>query len=258
MKRVSTILFLALMTFSLTAQKVKVKKDIVYVDGVEIAKIKGERSKAALGLVKDFTVSNMDGKELFTAVYTDKIPEDPNNNTIFYFEFDFMTVDKTAYFGVSKLGTMKSIGNIVGKHNLIKDGEINEKALATLIKKKGKTPPVVAEYDMADRPRNFPVELREKGELSQASTVFATYQDKGTVQGKDIYEFYAPNGVLAVRVSFSGGNNATSFLVETFKDNREHNVGIPQKEKIDVVIAIDRNYYTLKRLGKWIVDNNYL
>lgn len=260
MIRIVTVLILSLCFTSVFAQKVKVKvkNDILLVNDVKTAKIEGTKNKELLGLVKDFTISNMEGKELFTAVYSDLFPESPSDNSSYHFEFNFPSLDKKAYFKISKLGVAKSLGNLIGKNHLIKNGEVNPKALETLIAKKGKTPPIVVTYEMADRPRNFPVELREKGSLSQASTVFCTYRDLGTARGMDIYEFYAPDGTLALTVSFADGNNAQLFIVKTLRDNKENKVSLPTKEKVKFVAAIDRNYLALKRIGKWIVDNKYL
>lgn len=258
MKRITLLFVFTFISLSVFAQKVKVKNDVLTVDGVEVAKIKGEKNKAALGLVKDYTVSNMKDEVLFTAVYSDLIPENPNDNTKYYFEFNFVSPETTAYLPISKLGVLKSLGNLIGKNGLIKKGAIDEKALNALIKKKGKTPPVVVTYEMADRPRNFPVELREAGELSQASTVFCTFKDRGTVKGMDVYDFYAPDGTLALRVSFADGNNASRYVVETFRDDKDHRVSIAVTEKVKFIAAIDRNYIAIKRIGKWLVDNNYL
>lgn len=260
MIRIVTVLVLSFCFTSVFAQKikVKVKNDILIVNDVKTAKIEGERNKELLGLVKDFTISNMDGKELFTAVYSDLFPETPGDNSSYHFEFNFLELDQKAYFKISKLGVAKSLGNLIGKGQLIKDGKVDAKALKALIAKKGKTPPIVVTYEMADRPRNFPVELREKGSLEQASTVFCTYRDLGTIRGMDVYEFYAPDGTLALTVSFADGNNAQLFIVKTLRDGKENKVSLPTKEKVKFVAAIDRNYLALKRIAKWIVDKNYL
>lgn len=260
MKRILTVLILTICFTSTFAQKVKVKvkNDILLINDVKTATIEAEKNKALLGLVKDFTFKNMDGEELFTAVYSDLFPESPDDNTVYHFEFTFPSLDKKAYFKISKLGVAKSIANLVGKNHLIKDGAISEKALSTLISKKGQIPPVVIDYEMADRPRTFPVELRELGSLEQASTSFCTYKDLGTIRGMDVYEFYAPDGTLALTVSFADSNNAQLFIVKTLRDKKEHRVSLPTKEKVKFVAAIDRNYIALKRIGKWIVDNNYL
>lgn len=258
MKKITILFALVFFSLSVFAQKVKLKKEILSIDGVEVAKIKGEKNKEYMGLVKDFTVSNMDGDELLTAVYSEIFPADPNDNTKMVYEFNFIALNKTAYFNVSTLGSAKSIGNLIGKNGLLKDGQLDESAVNSLIDKKGKTPPVVVTYEMADRPRNFPVELREAGELSQASTVFCTFKDMGTVKGMDVYDFFAPDGTHALRVSFADGNNASRYVVETFKDDKTHRVGIPVKEKVKFIAAIDRNYIAIKRIGKWLVENDYL
>ena len=259
MKSGILLLTLLLGLTTLTAQKVKLKKDILLIDKVEVAKLTKEKNKAMMGMVSDYTLANLDGDVLLTATYTDLVPEDPNNNMVYFFEFTFPTLgDKKAYFGLSKLGTSKSLAKLVGKNGLIADGAIDAKALDKLIDKKGKTPEIKQDFTKVNRNRNFPVELREKGEISQVSEVIATYIDRGTQRGQDVYEFYLPNGTLAATIRFADGNNAKTIAVETYEDDRKHNARMDFDGKTIASAAIDRNYFTLKRIAKWLVENKYL
>ncbi|MEL6674154.1 MAG: hypothetical protein AAFR61_18255 [Bacteroidota bacterium] len=246
-----TLCLLGLLS-SLSAQKVKVKNGLLTVDGKETARIKATTNKELLGLVKDYKINNMAGDLLFEAVYSDLFPEDPNDNTIYYFEFSFPERDP-AYFKLGKLGTIRSLGNLIGKNGLIKDGALDMAAVDALIRKKGKTPPVTADYSMASRNRSWPVEMREKGKIEQNGVLIASYRQQG-----DAYHFFLPQGTLAATVRFSGGNNATNFLVETFKDKQKRNVQRPAEGTIKAAAAIDPNYFALKRIVPWLVENNYL
>ena len=123
--RFFTLLFLSLIVLSAHAQKVSFKDDIVYVDKVSVVKVIGVKNKAMMGLVKDYTVKNMKGVELMAAVYADYMPEDPNDNTIYYFEFTFTDRTDTVIFPLGKLSTDKSLANLIGKNNIIKNDSIS-------------------------------------------------------------------------------------------------------------------------------------
>ncbi len=74
-----------------------------------------------------------------------------------------------------------------------------------------------------------------------------------------MYEFALPSGVVVAKVSFTGGNNAQNMELFTAKDNLKRTVPIPQQDKILAAdTSIDKNYFTLKRIVKWLVDNQYL
>jgi hypothetical protein len=254
------ILFSALfcLSVSLFGQKVSVKNGELSIDNKVVALIQAEKNKEMMGLVKDFTVTNPAGELLFIAEYSSEIPEDPNDNLYYYFKFTFPALEEVAWLPVNKMGAEKSVGNLVGKNGLIRDGAIDADALGKLVAKKGKVPEVKEDYTMATRNRAFPVEIREVGKIQQAGELISNYTDKGTIGGSDVYDFYLPSGVLAARVSFSGGNNAPTAVFETMKDKQKRSVNLNVQEKASFVAAIDRNYLTIKRIANWLVENKYI
>ncbi|TAE46930.1 MAG: hypothetical protein EAZ89_19065 [Bacteroidetes bacterium] len=239
----------------LPAQKVEYKDGLVTVDKLPVAKISSEKS--ALPLVRDYKATNMAGKLLFTAVYSDRIPEDPNNNTVFYYEFRFEGRTAPAYLPVSKLGAEKSIANLIGNFGLVVKDSLSLKAVQALVDKKGKTPVYRADYTQAARNRQFPIELKEAGKLTQAGVLISTFTDLGNQGGLDVYNFFLPNGTLAATVRFSGGNAATSMEVKNYATGATLTAPLAG-EKTTQIAATDRNYFTIKRVAAWLVANNLL
>lgn len=240
----------------LQAQKVEYKEGLVSVDKQPVARISGVKNQAMMGLVKDYTATSLDGDTLFTAVYSDRIPESPDDNTIYYFEFRFRGLETPAYLPVSKLGGDKTIANHIGNFGLVKEQALDLNAVRALIQKKGKTPPYRLNYTMVARNRQFPVEIREAGKLSQASVQIGAFKDQGTQSGMDVYAFLLPDGTLIATASFAGGNRAASIRVQTLRDNLIHDIS--GGEPVTQVAAIDRNYFTVKRIAQWLVERNYL
>lgn len=257
MKKPFVLTILLALTLSAVGQKIKLKNGTLFADNQAIAKIEGAKNPD-LVLVKDFTVSNLKGETLFTANWSDAIPEDPNDNVAYYYEFNFAASKVIAYLPIAKLGPDKNLGKLIVKNKLIKGEAIDEAALKVLIKKKGKTPPPSFDYPMVERNRTWPVELRELGKIEQNSKVVSLYTDQGTQNGMDVYTFRVPSGEVAAVIKFSGGNNANSFELKTLRDGRETRINLPREGKISAVVAIERNYYTIKLIAKWLVDNNYI
>lgn len=240
-----------------SAQKTEYKDGLLSIDKQPIARIIGVKNKEALGLVKDFMVVNMAGDTLFTAVYSDLIPEDPNDNLMYYFEFRFKGRPAPAYLPVSKLGGDKTISNHIGNYGLIKNQQLDLAAVQALVQKKGKTPPVRFVYTMVARNRSFPVEIREAKQISQAGVLIGIFADQGTQSSVDVYQFMLPDGKLIAMANFSGGNNAPAVNITTYKDNITHTFSTAG-DPITMIAAVDRNYYTLKKIAQWLVSNNYL
>ena len=259
MKNISLIFLASLFAFTATAQKVKVKDGVISVDKVPYAKIKGVKVEGSMGLLKDYTITNMKGDPICTAVYSQLIPEDPNNSDIYYFQFKFEGIAQPAYFGVSKLSTEKSVAKVVGKNQLLDNGELNIEKTLALIEKKGVKPPETVTYELVARDKSWPVEMRKAGEIEQNGKLIGTYKDLGTLSsGAEHYEFYHPSGVKIARVTFEGGNNATVFMVDTFKDDKRHTARLDSEGYIQQVAAIDRNYYAIKRFIPWLIGNGYM
>ncbi len=257
MKKLLPLALLLLIFSTLSAQKVDYKEGLVSVDKQPVARITGTKNAALASLVKDYAVTNLEGKQLFTAIYSDLIPEDPNDNLSFYFEFRFEGLETPAYLPVSKLGGDKTIANHIGNFGLVKNQELDLYAVRALILKKGKTPPYRLKYTMVTRNRQFPIEIREAGQISQASTVVGLFKDQGTQSGLDTYAFQVPDGTTIAIATFAGGNNASNVKIKTLLDNVDHNISTAG-DPIQQIAAIDRNYFIVKKIAKWLVDSGYL
>ncbi|WP_289043672.1 hypothetical protein [uncultured Olleya sp.] len=142
MKTIIPFLFL-LFTFSVTAQKVKIKKGKVFIDKVEYVLTEEDKLSD-----DSFIISNLKGEELFYLKY--KYYSDPNlrrdtnpNGTVVYFEL--MSKDlETIYFeaephpSLSAMGMSKKTYKILYNGEVInKDGTINKDNLETVSKKIG-------------------------------------------------------------------------------------------------------------------------
>ncbi len=238
-------------------QKVDYKEGLVSVDKEPVAKINSARNSAGIPLVKDYFATNLEGQPLFSAVYSDLIPEDPNDNTVFYFEFRFEGLQTPAYLPVSKLGGDKTIANYIGKFALVKNQALDLNAVRALVQQKGKTPPYRLNYDMVARNRQFPVEIREAGKISQASTEIGTFSQVSSDGNSATYVFNTPAGIRIATAVFSGGNNARSVEVVTLRDNVKHTVATPG-DNVTMLAAVDSNYVTVKKIAEWLVQNGFL
>ncbi|MDO6595919.1 hypothetical protein Q4512_03270 [Oceanihabitans sp. 2_MG-2023] len=142
MKTIIPFLFI-LFTFSVTAQKVKIKKGKVFIDKVEYVLTEEDKLSD-----DSFIISNLKGEELFYLKY--KYYSDPNlrrdtnpNGTVVYFEL--MSKDlETIYFeaeshpSLSAMGMSKKTYKILYNGEVInKDGTINKDNLETVSKKIG-------------------------------------------------------------------------------------------------------------------------
>ena len=253
------ILFLSLTVLTLLssnaqAQKIAVKGGEISIDKVVVAKVKTKKH-ASLPLVKDVEVRSLKGDLLASGTYSDKIPEDPADNTVYHYHFKFSTGD-SAYLPVSKLGLEKSVGKLLGKAGVLKDDGIDRDALLELIERKGATPP--QEYNLVNRNKSWPIEYEAGGIIMQNGEQIGTWKDMGSVGDKDRYHFVLMDGIVAAEVLFAGGNNATSFQVSTFSDGRRQTASFPSEGTMSVVAAIDRNYYAIKRIVPWLVEKGYL
>jgi len=253
-------LFAMLCSFSF-GQKVEYKDGIIQVDGAPLAKVLKTKNEAALGLVSNFEIQNMEGKTLVIAVVADDYPEAANDNMSYYFKFSFVGLDKTGFFKVGKLNAEKSIVKLIGGAGIIKNGALDPEATFTFIAKQGKTPPAKTnDYVLVNRNKSWPIELKEGKVIEQDGKQIGMWVDV-TPSGNnvDMYEFALPSGLKIAKVSFIGGNNAQSAEVLTLKDNRKHNAPIPTSDNLKVLMSsIDRNQKALERIVKWMVQNQYL
>lgn len=253
-------LFAMLCSFSF-GQKVEYKDGIIQVDGAPLAKVLKTKNEAALGLVSNFEIQNMEGKTLVIAVVADDYPEAANDNMSYYFKFSFVGLDKTGFFKVGKLNAEKSIVKLIGGAGIIKNAALDPEATFTFIAKQGKTPPAKTnDYVLVNRNKSWPIELKEGKVIEQDGKQIGMWVDV-TPSGNnvDMYEFALPSGLKIAKVSFIGGNNAQSAEVLTLKDNRKHNAPIPTSDNLKVLMSsIDRNQKALERIVKWMVQNQYL
>ncbi|MDX1906974.1 MAG: hypothetical protein SF053_08045 [Bacteroidia bacterium] len=257
MKSLITLAVLLAACTSLLAQKVEYRDGLVSVDKQPVAKIVSTKNPDMMGLVKNFAATNLAGDTLFTAVYSSLIPEDPDDNTVYYFEFRFRGYDTPGFLPVSKLGGEKTLANHIGNFGLVKDQQLDLNAVRALIQKKGKTPPYRLNYTMVTRNRQFPVEIREPGKISQAGTLIGLFADLGTQSGVDTYNFQIPAGTLIATATFSGGNQARVVTVKTYRDNITHTVAA-SGESVTLIAGVDRNVLILKQIAQWLVTQNYL
>jgi hypothetical protein len=124
---------------------------------------------------------------------------------------------------------------------------------------KSASPRIAVDYTMVQRSRNWPIELKENKTIEQDSKIIGNFQPMGSSNQLDFYEFHLPSGVIIAKISFTGGNNAQNFELFTAKDNLKRVVSIPTTDKIlAATFNIDKNQFTLKRIVKWLVDNQYL
>jgi len=95
--------------------------------------------------------------------------------------------------------------------------------------------------------------------IEQNSKIIGSFNPTGSNNQQDYYDFKLPSGVIVAKVSFAGGNNAQNMEAFTSKDNLKRVVPMPQSDKILAADAsIDKNLLMLKRVTKWLVDNQYL
>jgi hypothetical protein len=253
--------FLALaflfISISITAQEVEYKKGIITVDGNEYAKV--EVKKENFGLTKSFEVFSMSGKKLIIAAVATEFEQDKTDNTYLFYRLTFLTSNQVGIFKVSSLSQEKSFAKLVGNSGIIVADSTNDNKVKEFIAMKGASPRIAVDYTMVPRSRNWPIELKEDKTIEQDSKIIGNFQPMGSRNEIDYYEFHLPSGVIMAKISFTGGNNAQNFELFTAKDNLKRVVPIPTTDKILAAsFNIDKNQFALKRIVKWLVDNQYL
>lgn len=133
MTRLILSLCLVLFASSTFAQKQKIEYDkntrIISVDGVSLALMEKEGAPGQLGINSNFTITNLEGKELIFMAFTQR-PEYQNGyktgKTLTYYVIEFVESGKTS----KKQGTLKSSGaaKLIAKNKLIVDGQIDPRA----------------------------------------------------------------------------------------------------------------------------------
>ncbi|WP_299114780.1 hypothetical protein [uncultured Winogradskyella sp.] len=123
--KVLTIIFGILFTFNLQAQKVKIKKGIAYVDGVEYVKVERESGDMSIYSIQD-------DEEIIFIKYHDPTPNNKQNmdsyDIVRFVDFDVEVELKE---------TRKKIIKMLYKGKVIKDGKIDKDRLKKFVTKYG-------------------------------------------------------------------------------------------------------------------------
>lgn len=243
----------------LQAQDVEYKKGKILVDGQEYLTM--EVIKMNLGLTKNFEVFTPSGVKVATAeVNATKYESDKNDNSFLYYDVVFYPSMQKGVFKIASLGQEKSFAQLIGASGILVANKPDEAKIQSFIARRGVTPKLFVDYTPVPRNRAWPIEIKSDRQISQESKLIgyftASYADGN---GRDSYQFYLPSGVRLADLSFVGGNNAQEFDLFTHKDKNKRVVSISTKDKILAADqSIDKNYFTLKRIVKWLVDNQIL
>lgn len=257
MKKVGIFLLAVLINACIQAQDVDYKKGMILVDGNEYAKV--EVKKQNFGLTKSFEVFNLAGQKIIIAVVATEFESDKNDNSYLFYRLTFLTAGQVGIFKIPSLSQEKGFAKLIGNSGILVKDTVNPAKLMEFIATKSVTPSIAVDYTPVARNRAWPVSLTKDKNVEQNSKIIGNFKPKGSSNNMDFYEFALPSGVIIAKVSFTGGNNAQNMEIFTAKDNYKRVVPIPQNEKIIVADAsIDINQFTLKRIAKWLVDNQYL
>ncbi len=255
--KTSFTLILLLAGLTLFAQDVDYKKGMIQVNGKDYAKL--EVTKQNFGLTKSFDVFSLSGEKLIIAVVATEFEQDKNDNSYLFYRLTFLTANQVGIFKVNALGQEKSFAKLIGQSGILIGDKADEEKVRLFIASKGASPRIAVDYTMVSRNRAWPIDLKADKTIEQNSKIIGSFKPTGSSNEQDYYEFMLPSGVLIAKVSFTGGNNAQNMELFTAKDNQKRTIPIPQKEKIIVADgSIDKNQFTLKRIAKWLVDNQYL
>jgi hypothetical protein len=258
MKKIAPLLMVSLLiAFVVTAQDVEYKKGTVIVDGNDYAKI--DVKKTNFGLTKNFEVFSMSGEKIIIAVVATEFESDKNDNSYLFYRLTFLTANQVGIFKVASLGQEKSFAKLIGNSGILVKDKVDEQKVKLFIAEKSASPTIAIDYTIVNRNRAWPIEIKPDFTIEQDGKTVGTFKALGTSNGADMYEFKLPSGISIAKVSFTGGNNAQNMELFTAKDNYKRIVPIPQKDTIKfAATTIDANLFTLKRVVKWLVDNQYL
>lgn len=257
MKKNLLAIILLSAVISVKAQDVEYKKGVITVDGTEYAKV--EVKKENFGLTKNFEVFSMSGKKLIIAAVATEFEQDKTDNTYLFYRLTFLASNQVGIFKVSSLSQEKSFAKLVGNSGIIQGDSTLDNKVKEFIASKGASPRIATDYTMVARDRAWPLDLKEDRTITQNSKVIGSFKPMGSFNEMDSYEFLLPSTVIIAKVSFTGGNNAQNFEVFTAKDNQKRVVSIASGDKIIAAsVGVDKNWITLKKIVKWLVENQYL
>lgn len=255
-KNLLALMLLSAIT-SVKAQDVEYKKGVITVDGTEYAKV--EVKKENFGLTKNFEVFSMSGKKLIIAAVATEFEQDKTDNTYLFYRLTFLASNQVGIFKVSSLSQEKSFAKLVGNSGIIQGDSTLDNKVKEFIASKGASPRIATDYTMVARDRAWPLDLKEDRTITQNSKVIGSFKPMGSFNEMDSYEFLLPSTVIIAKVSFTGGNNAQNFEVFTAKDSQKRVVSIASGDKIIAAsVGVDKNWITLKKIVKWLVENQYL
>lgn len=257
MRQLILLIGFALCTLAVAAQDVDYKKGLIVVDGQDYAKL--EVTKQNFGLTKSFEVFSMSGQKLIIAVVATEFEQDKNDNSYLFYRLTFLTANQVGIFKIAALGQEKSFAKLIGTSGIIVKDKLDENKVKEFIASKSVTPRIAVDYTTVNRNRAWPIDIKQDHTIEQNSKTIGSFKNTGSSNGMDFYEIALPSGVTIAKFSFTGGNNAQNMEMFTAKDNLKRIVPITQADRILAADAsIDKNQFTLKRIVKWLVDNQYL
>jgi len=257
MKKHLLAVTLCLVSLSVFSQEVEYKKGIISVDGNEYAKV--EVKKENFGLTKSFEVFSPAGKKLIIAAVATEFEQDKTDNTYLFYRLTFLKSSQVGIFKVSSLSQEKSFAKLIGHSGIIQGDSTLDNKVKEFIASKGASPRIATDYSIVPRDRAWPIDLKEDKTITQNSKVIGSFKPMSSFNEMDSYEFLLPSTVIIAKVTFTGGNNAQNFEVFTAKDSQKRVVSIATGDKIIAASAgIDKNWITLKKIVKWLVENQYL
>lgn len=239
------------------AQEVDYKKGMIQVDGQDYATM--EVKKQNFGLTKSFEVFSLSGKKIMIAAVATEFEQDKTDNTYLFYRVTFLTSNQVGIFKVPSLSQEKGFAKLIGGSGILVKDTTNDNKVKEFIALKGASPRIAVDYTTVSRNRAWPVSLQKDKNIEQNSKIIGSFKPTGSSNGIDYYEFMLPSGVLIAKVSFTGGNNMQNFELFTAKENIKRVVPLPTTDKLLIAdTSIDTNQFALKRIVKWLVDNQYL
>jgi hypothetical protein len=258
-KLIAGIILIAFLINYAQAQEVDYKKGKILVDGQEYMTL--DVIKMNFGLTKNFEVFTPSGTKVVTAeVNATKYEADKNDNTFLYYDLTFLPSQQKAVFKISSLGQEKSFVQLIGQSGILVNGKPDDAKIQAFIAKKSVVPKLFVDYAPVYRNHAWPIEIKADRQISQDGKVIGYFvPGASSPDGRDFYQFYLPTGVQLADITIVGGNNAEEFFLYTYKDKYKRVVGIPTRDKILAAdVSVDKNHFTLKRVVKWLVDNQIL
>ena len=176
-----------------------------------------------------------------------------------FYRLTFLVSNQVGIFKVSSLSQEKSFAKLIGNSGIIQGDSTLDNKVKEFIASKGASPRIATDYTMVSRDRAWPLELKEDRTITQNSKVIGSFKPAGSFNEMDSYEFLLPSTVVIAKVTFTGGNNAQNVEVFTVKDTQKRVVSVASGDKIIAASAgVDKNWITLKKIVKWLVENQYL